>query len=62
MHYNTRGIVYVSIDCAFALVETIAVILRVYSRTFLTRSIGSDDFLIVIAFVRFLPKTALTKG
>ncbi len=52
MHYNAKGIVYVSLEWVFILVEILAITLRVYSRTFLTRSIGSDDFFIVIGFVR----------
>ena len=35
-------------------IQTLAITLRVYSRTFLTRSVGSDDFFIVIGFVRFI--------
>lgn len=54
MHYNTEGIVYVSLEWVFILVQILVITLRVYSRTFLTRSVGSDDFCIVIAFVRFM--------
>ena len=52
MHYNTKGIVYVSLEWVFVLIQILVIILRLYSRTFLTRSVGSDDFSIVIAFVR----------
>lgn len=59
MHYNARGIVFISIEWTFILIQTLVVTLRVYSRTFLTRSVGSDDFFIVIGFVRFMPLTTL---
>lgn len=60
MHYNTKGIVYVSLEWVFILVQILVITLRVYSRTFLTRSVGSDDFCIVIAFVRLMLDTALS--
>ena len=60
MHYNTKGIVYVSLEWVFILVQILVIALRVYSRTFLTRSVGSDDFSIVIAFVRFMLVTSLS--
>lgn len=54
MHYTTKGIVYVSLEWVFVLVQFLVITLRIYSRTFLTRSVGSDDFSIVIGFVRFM--------
>ena len=54
MHYTAKGIVYVSLEWIFVLVQILVITLRVYSRTFLTRSVGSDDFAIVIGFVRLL--------
>lgn len=52
MQYNTRGIAYLSCQWTLTAVGTIVVALRLYSRTLLTRSVGSDDFFIAIAFVR----------
>ena len=57
MHHNGRGIAYVSLEWILVLVQIQVVTLRVYSRTFLTRSVGSDDFFIVIGFVRFIMVT-----
>ncbi|CAO1601331.1 hypothetical protein XANCAGTX0491_004999 [Xanthoria calcicola] len=51
MQYNTRGIAYVSCQWTLTAVGTIVVALRLYSRTLLTRSVGSDDFFIAIAFI-----------
>ena len=51
MHYNAKGIVYISFEWFFTFVQILIVTLRIYSRIFLTRSVGSDDFFIVIAFV-----------
>lgn len=59
MHYNAKGIVYISFEWVFILVQILAVTLRVYSRAFLTRSVGSDDLFIVIGFVRFMVVAAL---
>ena len=50
-HYNAKGIAYVSLQWTFTLIQILVISLRVYSRTLLTRSVGSDDFLIVVAFV-----------
>jgi hypothetical protein len=61
MQHNAKGIVYVSFEWGFILVQTLVVTLRVYSRTFLTRSVGSDDLFIVIGFVRYVLFTALNK-
>ena len=60
MHHDTKGIVYISLEWIFILVQILIITLRVYSRTFLTRSVGSDDFSIVIAFVRFMLVTVLS--
>lgn len=59
MHYNAKGIAYVSIEWVFTFIQILAVTLRLYSRTFLTRSVGSDDLFMVIGFVRFMLCTAL---
>jgi len=59
MQYNAKGIIYVSFEWGFVLVQTLVVTLRVYSRTFLTTSVGSDDLFIVIGFVRYVLFTAL---
>ena len=52
MHYNAKGIVYIALQWVFVVVMMLVITLRVYSRTFLTRSVGSDDFFIVIGYVR----------
>ena len=52
MQYNAVGIAYVACEWALTLVELVVVRLRVYSETFLTRSVGFDDLFISIAFVR----------
>lgn len=59
MHHNTKGTVYISLEWIFILVQRLVITLRVYSRTFLTRSVGSDDFSTMIAFVRFMLVTIL---
>ena len=51
MNFNAKGIVYVALEWIFILVQITVITLRLYSRSILTRSIGSDDFFIVIAFV-----------
>lgn len=51
MPYNARGIAFISCEWILTATELIAVTLRLYSRTFLTRSVGSDDFFITIGFV-----------
>lgn len=60
MHYNAKGTVYISLEWVFTLVQILAVTLRLYSRTFLTRSVGSDDLFIAIAFVRLMRVTTLS--
>ena len=52
MPYNAKGIAYVTLEWTFVSIQLTVITLRVYSRTFLTRSVGSDDFCIAIAFVR----------
>ena len=59
MHYNATGIVYITFQAFFTLLEFLVVSLRIYSRIFLTRSVGSDDFSIVIAFVSLMSAIAL---
>lgn len=51
MPYNTKGIAYVSCQWTLTLLALVIVPLRVYSRSFLTRSFGSDDFFIIIPLV-----------
>lgn len=51
MRYNAIGIAYLTCQWTFTVFGLAVVALRVYSRTFLTRSVGSDDFCIVIAHV-----------
>lgn len=46
----------------FMLVEMLAITLRLYSRTFITRSVWSDDFFIAIGFVRFILLTTLSNN
>ena len=60
MHYNAKGIAYISFEWVFVLIQIVVITLRLYSRTFLTRSVGSDDFFIVIGFVRIMPDAALS--
>lgn len=52
MHYAAIGIAYIACEWTLFLVEFLAVVLRLHSRTFLTRSVESDDFFILIALVR----------
>lgn len=59
MQYNATGIAFVSCEWFFIAIELVAVTLRLYSRTFLTRSVGSDDFFLTIGFVRFALPTLL---
>ena len=51
MQHSARGYAYVSCEWILLVIEIFAVTIRLYTRTFLTRSIGSDDFAILIAFV-----------
>lgn len=46
-----RGIYYVAISWVTTIIAVAAVSIRLYSRAFLTRSIGSDDFAILISAV-----------
>lgn len=59
MHYNAKGIAYISYEWTLTLIELLVVPLRLYSRTFLTRSVGSDDLFILIGFVRSKMTTVL---
>ena len=52
MYRSTIGIAFVSFKWVFVLIQLLTVTLRVYSRTFLTRSVGSDDLFLVMGFVR----------
>lgn len=54
MHHNAKGIALISCEWVATAIELLAVTLRLYSRTFLTRSVGSDDFFISIGFVRLV--------
>ncbi|KAL9003048.1 MAG: hypothetical protein Q9188_004060 [Gyalolechia gomerana] len=51
MQYNARGLAFISCEWILTATELIAITLRLYSRTFLTRSVGSDDFFITIGFL-----------
>ena len=58
MQYSAAGTAYVVSAWFLVLVEFIILGIRLYSRTLLTRSVGSDDFFIVIGVVcRFFPPT-----
>ena len=59
MHYNAKGIVYIALQWVLVVVQMLVITLRVYSRTFLTRSVGSDDLFIVIGYVRSTLHTTL---
>ena len=52
LHYTSKGITYLCIEWFFNFWELTIVSLRLYSRTFLTRLVGSDDFAIIIECVR----------
>lgn len=54
LHYTPQGIAYICWDWISIFFELVIVSLRLYSRSMLTRSIGSDDFAIVIAAVSHL--------
>lgn len=53
-HYPELGIGFVAGVWVMTLLATVCVCLRLYSRFILTRSAGSDDFLITVALVREL--------
>ena len=58
MQHSAAGTAYVVSAWFLVLVEFIILGIRLYSRTLLTRSVGSDDFFIVIGVVcRFFPPT-----
>ena len=52
--YFNRGVYYLVIGWVLTVILWFAVALRLYSRSFLTRSLGSDDVFIVVASVRSL--------
>ena len=52
-----RGLYFVILSWIFSVAGALTVAVRVYSRAFLTRSIGSDDFAIIFAVVRGRPLT-----
>ena len=62
MNFNAKGIVYVALEWIFILVQITVITLRLYSRSILTRSMGSDDLFIVIAFVCFGWAKAFSNG
>ena len=47
MHHNAKGIAFVYYEWNLTGIAVLAVGLRLYSRAFLTRSIGSDDFVLI---------------
>ena len=50
-HFTPAGAAFVSTEWAITFFSTAVVWIRLYSRAFLTRSIGSDDFAILLAWV-----------
>lgn len=46
-----RGIEYLTVGWIFTVIMLVAVPIRLYSRTYLTRSIGSDDYTILLATI-----------
>ena len=48
---NHRGIAYLVLTWGLTFIATIVCTIRLYSRTILTRSVGSDDFTILVALV-----------
>ena len=52
-----RGIPYLVIGWVLTFLVLMAVVVRIYSRSLLTRSLGSDDFTIVIATVSLVLTT-----
>lgn len=48
---NHRGIAYLALAWSLTFIATTLCAIRLYSRTILTRSVGSDDFAIVFALV-----------
>lgn len=48
---SDRGTAFLAVDGIFTVLPFIFLVLRLYSRAFLTRSFGSDDVTITIAFV-----------
>lgn len=48
---HNRDIAYLVVDWLFDIVACAVVSIRLYSRGFLTRSFGSDDFIIICAAV-----------
>ena len=48
--YN-RGIYYTTIAWVLTVIALVVVAIRIYSRAFLTRSLGSDDFAILVSVV-----------
>lgn len=49
--YN-RGVYYLAIGWVLTSIAIIVVCTRLYSRAYITRSIGSDDYAVVISMVR----------
>lgn len=49
--YYNRGVYYATIGWILTVLALTAVAIRIYSRTFLTRSTGSDDFAILLSAV-----------
>ena len=47
-----RGLYYIIIGGILTVIALVVVVVRIYSRTFLTRSLGSDDFTILVSTVR----------
>ena len=56
-----RGIWYMPLSWVLLTLDIIVVFFRLYSRFFLTRSAGSDDFAITIALVSIPPNDNATE-
>lgn len=57
---NHRGIAYLVLGWSLTFIAMLLCTIRMYSRTILTRSVGSDDFAILVALVRANPTFLLT--
>lgn len=58
---GARGRHALDISIVFTTFATVTVICRFYTRIFLVRQIGSDDWIILVSLVSYLWKTACSK-
>lgn len=49
--HNNRGVIYLPVGWILTIFAIMAYFLRMYTRAWLTRSLGSDDFAITLGFV-----------